>query len=133
MTSVSPVKAAGVGIFVQFVASLVWGLSLLDVQFDAVLRAIAFSLPAVAAFLAAFLARNGKVALGISMALWGALFGTLFNHVYASLGLRLDHIAGPIGLFLLVLGYQAVVCTLGSIAGFIASRYLGRREDAATR
>ncbi len=67
------------------------------------------------------------------MALWGAIIGVLSTSIYDHLGVPIDHIGGPVAIFLTLLAYQLVYCTVGSVIGYSFWRFTnGTRNGVST-
>ena len=86
------------------------------------LRLILLSTPALAAFVAAYFAPRWKILVGLSMAVVGAAIGELMARAYEYLGGHVDHIGGMLATLLVLLAYNGVLSSVGSVAGAFLSR-----------
>lgn len=114
---------AGVGVFV-----LGQVLYLAFSHYD-LLRIVLLGTPGFAAFVAAYLAPRWKVAVGMSMAIYGAVLGELMARGYEQFGGHVDHIGGLVATLLILLAYYGAFCVVGSVAG----AFLSRRPDQRVR
>ena len=78
--------------------------------------------PSFAAFVAAYLAPRRKVVIGMTMAVYGVIFGQLMTTVYEHLGGYVDHIGGILETSIILLGYYLILSLVGSVAGYFLSR-----------
>jgi hypothetical protein len=62
------------------------------------------------------------------MAAWGATIGTFTTSTYEHSGVPVDNIGGPTAIFLALLAYQVVFCTVGSVAGYLLWRFVNKNE-----
>jgi hypothetical protein len=86
------------------------------------LRLVLLGTPSFAAFVAAYLAPNRKIAIGMSMAVYGAIIGQLMAIGYEYLGGYVDHIGGVLETFVILLSYYLVLSLIGSVVGYFLSR-----------
>lgn len=119
-----------IGIAVLVLANVLWLGMAWETKFYESLRVVLLFFPSLAALLVAYLAPRRKILVGISMAVWGALIGTIATSIYDHLGVPVDHIGGPFSLFLILLAYQLAFCTVGSIAGYLFWRFASRERGA---
>lgn len=124
-------KAVVVGIAVLVLANVLWLGVLWEVKFYELLRMTLLIFPGIASFLVAYLAPRGKIVLGISMAAWGATIGTFATSIYEHFGVPVDNIGGPMAIFFVLLAYQLVFCTVGSVAGYLFWRFKERSTTPA--
>lgn len=124
-------NAVAIGIAVLVLANVLWLGVLWEVKFHEWLRILLLGSPSLAAFLVTYLAPRGKIALGISMAVWGAAIGTLSTVIYEHLGVPVDHIGGPGAIFVVLLAYQLAFCSVGSVVGYLLWR--SSNKDGAPR
>jgi hypothetical protein len=125
-------KAIVIGVAVLVLANALWLAVLLEVKFHELLRIALLGFPSPAAFLVAYLAPRGKIVLGMSMALWGAIIGVLSTSIYDHLGVPVDHIGGPVAVFFVLLAYQLAYCTVGSVIGYLFWRFTNRRRNGVS-
>jgi len=112
-------RAVVVGIAVLILANVLWLGVLWEVKFYQLLRMALLISPGIASFLVAYLAPRVKIVLGLSMAAWGAIIGTFATSIYEHFGVPVDNIGGPMAVFVVLLVYQVVICTVGSVVGFL--------------
>jgi hypothetical protein len=86
------------------------------------LRLVLLGTPGFAAFVAAYFAPRRKIAIGMSMALYGAVVGQLMTSGYEYLGGYVDHIGGVLETFVILLSYYLVLSLIGSVTGYFLSR-----------
>jgi|ERR1700682_3435624 len=122
-------KAVVVGIAVLILANVLWLGVLWEVRFYELVRVTLLIFPSIASFLVAYLAPRRKIVLGISMAVWGAMIGTLATSIYEHFGVPVDQIGGPVMIFFVLLAYQFVFCTVGSVAGYLFWRSINKKRS----
>lgn len=101
-----------------------WFIALQIKKSSEILMLLFWGLPAIAAFLTAYLAPDRKIILGISMALWSAILSGILNIVYESLGNAVDF-SGVSGMLIVIfysLVSNGIFCTLGATLGYFLSR-----------
>lgn len=114
-------KAMAAGISVLIFAQIMYvGVMVSDNQYE-LLRLILLIFPCVSAFVATYFAPRWKLAVGFSMAIFGASIGMLSAYVYEHFGLHVDQIGGHLVTFLVLLVYDAVLSIIGSVAGYTLS------------
>lgn len=118
MISWSVPKASLVGIAVFVLGN---GLYLAFSHYE-LLRLVLLGTPGFAAFAAAYWAPRWKMAVGISMAVYGAALGELMARVYEYLGGHVDHIGGLAATLLILLAYYGAISIVGSLAGTFLSK-----------
>lgn len=132
MTTSTETKAVLIGVAVLVFGNALWLAVLSDVRYSELLRLVLLTFPGVSAFLVAYLAPRRNVMLGISMAFWGAIIGTLTTAIYEHFGVVVDSVGAPMTLFFVLLGYQLISCTIGSAAGYLLfhlSKKRNKREN----
>lgn len=92
------------------------------------LRFVLLGTPGFAAFVAAYWAPRWKMAVGMSMAIYGAVLGELMARVHEYLGGHVDHIGGLAATLLILLVYYAAVSAVGGFAGAFLSNRLRKSE-----
>lgn len=116
--SVLKASLAGVAVFV------LGNMLYLAFSHHELLRLLLLGTPGFAAFVAAYWAPRWKMAVGMSMAVYGAVLGELMARVYESFGGHVDHIGGVMATLLILLGYYGAVSVVGSLAGVFLSKRL---------
>ena len=87
------------------------------------LRLVLLGTPGLAAFAAAYWAPRWKMAVGMSMAVYGVALGELMARVYEYFGGHVDHIGGLAATLLILLAYYGAISVVGSLAGaFLSNR-----------
>lgn len=86
------------------------------------LRLVLLGTPGFAAFVAAYWAPRWKMAVGMSMAVYGVVLAELMARVYEYLGGHVDHIGGLTATLLILLAYYGAVSVVGSLAGAFMSK-----------
>jgi hypothetical protein len=119
-------KAWLLGLALLVAGHLLWWGVLLDGAYSEALRVALFFVPAVAAFLVAYLAPRRKLLLGISMGLCGALIGFAAMAGYEHLGYHIDKIGGPLATLAILLAIHLGYSSVGSIAGYFTWRIRSR-------
>lgn len=90
------------------------------------LRLVLLGTPGFAAFVAAYWTPRWKIAVGMSMAIYGAVLGELMARVYEYSGGHVDHIGGLAATLLILLAYYGAISIVGSMAGaFLSKRQPG--------
>ena len=115
------VKAALAGIGILILGQILFIGVLLRVREHELLRYVLVTLPILAAFVAVYLAPRLKLVVGISMAIFEASLSMLFAFGYEYFGLHIDHIAGPLATFSILLVYNSVLCFVGGVTGYLFS------------
>ena len=115
-------KAVLAGIGVLALGQMLYVGVLVKINQYELLRFVLLSFPALAAFIAAYLAPSRKLAVGISMAIFAASIGMLSAFGYEYFGLHVDHIGGLLATFLFLLAYSTACSVVGTLAGYFLSR-----------
>jgi len=120
----SVLKASAIGVGILLSAHVFWGFAPKSESYPAVWAWLLWLFPLIAAFAVAYLAPHNKILLGISMGLYGALLSGVSNFGYQAFGVPVDFpgFKGALTLFVIALISNAVLCTLGSTAGYFLSR-----------
>jgi len=117
-------KSFVLGCAILLFANGAWIMVLKSTTYPAILVWTLRLLPAVAAFLVAYLAPHDKIALGLSMAFCAAALTTLSSLLFEAIGLPADSVGfqGQAIIFLINLGSNALICAAGSIGGYLLAR-----------
>ena len=129
MVTWTPKKAWRLGLALLVGGHLMWWGVLLEGAYAETLRLALFFVPALAAFLVAYLAPRRKMLLGMSMGVCGALIGFFAMAGYEHLGYHIDKIGGPLATIGILLAIHLGYSLIGSIAGYFLWRL---RSRAAT-
>lgn len=86
------------------------------------LRLILLGTPAFSAFVSTYLAPYRKIAMGMSMAVFGAIISQLMTVGYEYLGGYADHIGSVFETYVILLSYNLVLCLIGTAVGYFLSR-----------
>lgn len=113
-------KAWLLGLALLVAGHLLWWGVLLEGPYAETLRIALFFVPALAAFLVAYLAPRHKVLLGMSMGLLGAFIGFLAMVGYERLGYHIDKIGGPLATLGILLAIHLGYSSVGTVAGYFA-------------
>lgn len=118
MTHWTLTKAFLAGVFV-----FIFGLAMsFCFNYDGLLRTVLLGTPAFSAFVAAYLAPSRKIAIGMSMAVFGAVISQLMSVGYEYLGGYVDHIGSVFETYVILLSYNLVLCLIGTAVGYFLSR-----------
>ena len=117
------------GVMVLVVANGAWFVSLQAHKFSSSLIWLLWISPLIAAFVSAYLSPRKKILLGISLAIPAAVLAVALNVTYELLGNAVDFpgVRGGTILFVITLGYSAMLCALGGGAGY----YLAKRGSSS--
>ena len=118
----SVAKAVLAGISILMLGQILYIGVLVKISQHELLRFTLLAFPALAAFVAAYLAPRHKLVVGISMAIFGASISMLSALGYKYLGFHVDSIGGVLATFSILFVYNAVFCVVGSLAGYFLSR-----------
>lgn len=114
----SVLKASLAGVVVFLLGNMLY----LAFSYHELLRLLLLGTPGFSAFVAAYLAPRWKMAVGMSMAIYGAVFGELMARVFEYFGGHVDHIGGLVATLIILLTYYGVVSVIGSFAGVFLSK-----------
>ena len=114
--SVLEASLAGVAVI------MLGNMSYLALSYYELPRLLLLGTPGLAAFVAAYWSPRWKMAVGMSMAVYGAVLGELIACVYEHFGGRLDHIGGVVATLFILLVYNSGLSVIGSFMGIFFSK-----------
>jgi hypothetical protein len=124
-------KAILAGIGVLVLAQVLYVGVLLKIAHHEFLRLVLLGAPGFAALVAAYLAPNRKLLIGVSMSFHGAVIGLLSAIGYEQFGLPVDHIGGLLATFLILITYYTAWSIAGSLMGtFLSRKFQGQSGTA---
>jgi hypothetical protein len=124
-------KLWAVGALIIFIAQVAWFLSLGTESFSQVFFILLWGSSGIAAFLVSFLSPRRKLLLGFSLLMPAATLIAILNYLYQLTGHTSDFpgLRGAVLLFVIALGWNAVTCGIGTLAGYILSRRTERQHS----
>jgi len=120
-------KAWLLGAAVLVVAHAMWWGVAAGIDRAEGLRVILFIFPVLAAFLVTYLSPSRKIALGMSMGIFGAVVGMFAMFLYEQLGYHVDQIGGPIATISILLAVHLAYAFAGTVIGYLAVRFRSKR------